>query len=335
MRILLTGGTGYIGSHAAVALVEAGFDIVCYDNFSNSSPEVSARLGQICGTAVTTIEGDVRDAACLRKVFQEHQIGAVIHFAGLKSVAESVENPLLYYSNNVHGTSVLLEVMRQQGVKAFVFSSSATVYGAPQYLPLDENHPIAPMNPYGRSKAMVEEMLADLALSDPSWSLGVLRYFNPVGAHPSGLIGEAPKSTPNNLMPYLAKVAAGELDILSVYGQDYDTPDGTGIRDYIHISDLVDGHISALRYLLTNLGSSSTWNLGTGQGTSVLELVKAFERVNRVEVPYQMVGRRPGDTAISYASAEKAAKELNWKASRGLDDMCRSSWQFEVSGQVD
>jgi len=329
MNILLTGGTGYIGSHVATALISAGHQVVCFDNLANSDAAVIDRLEAITGTAVPLVIGDIRDGDALRGAVADHDVEAVIHFAGLKAVGESVAEPMKYYDNNVRGTLSLVQAMADCGVKTMVFSSSATVYGQPQYLPLDENHPTSATNPYGRTKLMIEEMLADIAASDPEWRIATLRYFNPVGAHDSGLIGENPNGIPNNLMPFISRVAAGRLNELSVFGGDYDTPDGTGVRDYIHVVDLADGHVAALDAIVQAAPGLSTWNLGTGQGYSVLDMVRAFERVNGVSIPYRLAPRRDGDVASCYASPERAAQELGWTAQRDLDAMCASSWSFE------
>ena len=329
MNILLTGGAGYIGSHVAAPLVSAGHGVVCFDNLSNSDPAVMDRLEAITGHSVPLVTGDIRDGDALREVLRDHKIDAVIHFAGLKAVGESVAEPMKYYDNNVRGTLSLLEAMADCGAKTLVFSSSATVYGQPQYLPLDENHPTSATNPYGRTKLMIEEMLADVAAADPEWRIAILRYFNPVGAHDSGLIGENPNGIPNNLMPFVSRVAAGRLAELSVFGNDYDTPDGTGVRDYIHVVDLAEGHVAALGAIAKSEEALSIWNLGTGQGYSVLDMVEAFERVNGVRIPYRIAPRRDGDVASCFASPDRAARELGWKAERGLDAMCASSWHFE------
>jgi UDP-glucose 4-epimerase len=329
MNILLTGGAGYIGSHVAAPLAAAGHRVVCFDNLSNSDASVMDRLEAITGTAVPLVEGDIRDGDALRGVMRKYQIEAVIHFAGLKAVGESVAEPIRYYDNNVRGTLSLLEAMRDCGAKTLVFSSSATVYGQPQYLPLDEDHPTSATNPYGRTKLMIEEMLADVAAADPEWRIAILRYFNPVGAHDSGLIGENPNGTPNNLMPFISRVAAGRLAELSVFGSDYETPDGTGVRDYIHVVDLADGHVAALDAIAKTDQPLSIWNLGTGTGYSVLDMVEAFERVNGVPIPYRIAPRRDGDVASCFASPERAARELGWTANRDLDAMCSSSWRFE------
>jgi len=329
MRILLTGGTGYIASHTAVALVVAGYDVVLFDNLSNSNSSVVKQIGTITGMTIPLVVSDIRDPAALENTMRSHDIGAVIHFAGLKAVGEAVEIPLLYYDNNVRGTITLLDAMNSCGVKTLVFSSSATVYGEPRYLPLDEAHPTSATNPYGRSKLMIEEILSDMAAADRDWRIAVLRYFNPVGAHDSGLIGEDPNGVPNNLMPFINRVAAGRLAELSVFGDDYDTPDGTGVRDYIHVCDLASGHVAALANIAAGIAPIATWNLGTGRGYSVLEMIAAFERVNGLKVPHRIVARRAGDVAACYADAQKAARELGWKASLGLEEMCASAWRFE------
>ncbi|WP_228765531.1 UDP-glucose 4-epimerase GalE [Sphingopyxis solisilvae] len=326
---MLTGGTGYIGSHVAATLLSTGQPIVCFDNLANSDASVIDRLEAITGASVPLVVGDIRDGQALRQAMTDHAVTAVIHFAGLKAVGESVAEPMKYYNNNVGGTLSLVEAMADCGAKTLVFSSSATVYGQPQYLPLDEDHPTSATNPYGRTKLMIEEMLADIAAADPAWRIAILRYFNPVGAHDSGLIGENPNGIPNNLMPFITRVAAGRLAELSVFGADYDTPDGTGVRDYIHVLDLADGHVVALDAIGQAEPALSTWNLGTGQGYSVLDMVKAFERVNGVSIPYRIAPRRDGDVASCYASPERAARELGWTASRDLDAMCASSWRFE------
>jgi UDP-glucose 4-epimerase len=331
MNILLTGGTGYIGSHTAVVLAQAGHRVVLYDNLSNSRADVVDRLARIIGQPPVFVEGDIRDTGLLTRTLQTHAVDAVIHFAGLKAVGESVSHPLDYYANNVQGTISLLQSMVAVGLRTLVFSSSATVYGQPQYLPLDEDHPTSATNPYGRSKLHIEEMLADVARSDGGWRIACLRYFNPVGAHESALIGEDARDTPNNLMPFVAQVAAGQRPVLQVYGNDYPTPDGTGVRDYIHVMDLAEGHLAALRYLAAHPGWQAI-NLGTGQGSSVLEMVRAFEQASGRSVPYRVVPRRPGDVAVCYAKADKAASLLGWTARRSLAEMCRSTWQFQSRG---
>jgi len=328
MNILLTGGNGYIGSHTAVVLAQAGHQVVLYDNLCNSRADVAQRLARIVGRPLPLVQGDVRDGARLTQTLRAHAIEAVVHFAGLKAVGESVARPLDYYDNNVAGTVQLLQAMHTAEVRKLVFSSSATVYGEPQYLPLDEAHPTRATNPYGRSKLHIEDMLADLAASDASWRIACLRYFNPVGAHDSGLIGEDPQGVPNNLMPYVAQVAGGRRERLQVFGGDYPTPDGTGVRDYIHVMDLAEGHEAALRFLQTQPGWHA-FNLGTGQGHSVLEMVRAFEGASGRAVPYVIVGRRPGDVATCYASADKAARLLQWRARRGLQEMCESTWRWQ------
>jgi len=328
MNILLTGGMGYIGSHAAVELLQAGHCVVLYDNLCNSEIGVLALIEQITGKTPIFIRADIRERKTLTDALKHHAIEAVIHFAGLKAVGESVEKPIEYYANNVEGTVSLLEAMREAGTRTLVFSSSATVYGEPRYLPLDEAHPLSATNPYGRTKLHIEEMLRDLSISDPIWRIACLRYFNPVGAHESGLIGENPIGVPDNLMPYIARVAAGELKELSVFGNDYPTPDGTGVRDYIHVMDLAEGHAAALAWLAEHPGWHAI-NLGTGQGYSVLEMVAAFANASGRDVPYRIVPRRPGDVAACYANPEKALRELGWRARRDLSDMCASTWKFQ------
>lgn len=330
MNILLTGGTGYIGSHTAVVLAGAGHRPVLLDNLSNSSADVVDRLAQITGSRFPFVEGDIRDTALLRRVLADEGIGAVVHFAGLKAVGESVEQPLRYYDNNVGGTISLLQAMDETGVRQIVFSSSSTVYGEPAYLPYDESHPTMPNNPYGRTKLQVEQILGDLAGSASSWRIACLRYFNPVGAHASGLIGEDPNGIPNNLMPYIARVAGGRLPFLNVFGDDYPTPDGTGVRDYIHVMDLAEGHRAAIDFLAGSAGAGwHAFNLGTGCGYSVLDMVRAFEQASGRPVPYRIAPRRPGDVAACYAKADKAADQLAWRALRSLDDMCASTWHFQ------
>lgn len=328
-KILVTGGAGYIGSHTLVELFAAGYEPLVLDNLSNSSRESLARVEQITGHQVSFIQGDIRDAALLEQVFAEHSVRAVVHFAGLKAVGESVEQPLSYYDNNVHGSQVLLQAMLNAGVYQLVFSSSATVYGEPAEMPISEQCPVGrPTNPYGRSKLMVEDILRDLAISEPRMRIAVLRYFNPVGAHSSGLIGEDPNGLPNNLLPYIAQVAVGKLKQLSVFGDDYATVDGTGVRDYIHVVDLAQGHVAALDYLAKKQGVH-TWNLGTGQGYSVLEMVKAFEVASGQSVPYQIAPRRAGDIAQCYANPDKAKRELGWQAQLGLSQMMQDTWRWQ------
>jgi len=329
MKILLTGGMGYIGSHTAIVLTDAGYDVVLYDNLSNSKSIVLDRLETITGKRLTFIEGDVRDIQKLEQTLSYHKIDSVIHFAGLKAVGESVQKPIDYYENNVTGTISLLKAMHIENIKNIVFSSSATVYGDPQYLPLDEQHPTSATNPYGRSKLQIEEILADIAKSDSDWRISCLRYFNPVGAHDSGLIGEDPNGIPNNLMPYIAQVASGKLPYLNIFGNDYETKDGTGVRDYIHVMDLAEGHLAALNQLQTESCPMKTYNLGTGTGYSVLEMVQAFEQASGKAIPYRITNRRAGDIATCYAKVDNSRQQLSWKAERGLDEMCRSTWNFQ------
>src|SRR5512139_2361848 len=331
--ILVTGGTGYIGSHTTVELMLAGFDVLIVDNLCNSKAAVLDRIEHIAGHRPEFVKADVRDREALRMLFASHRIDAVIHFAGLKAVGESTAHPLRYYDNNVHGSMVLFETMAEAGVKTLVFSSSATVYGVPHALPMREDFPLSAANPYGRSKWVVEEILRDLARADASWRIALLRYFNPVGAHESGLIGEDPNGIPNNLMPYIAKVADGTLGRLSVFGGDYPTHDGTGIRDYIHVVDLARGHIEALKTLKASSGVL-TVNLGTGQGYSVLDVVHAFEAVSGRKVPYDIVGRRPGDIAAYYADPSLAKTLLGWQARYGIHEMCRDAWRWQSMSQV-
>jgi UDP-glucose 4-epimerase len=327
--ILVTGGLGYIGSHTTVALAEAGYRLAIVDNLSNAKASVFERLKELCpGAAIDFHRADLRDRAALEKIFAGERIDAVVHFAGLKAVGESVEKPLLYYENNVGGTVTLLEAMAQHGVKTIVFSSSATVYGEPERLPLDEGHRLAPANPYGKTKLVIEHILADAAAADAGFRYAALRYFNPVGAHRSGRIGEDPRGTPNNLFPYIARVAVGRLPKLRVFGGDYDTPDGTGVRDYIHVTDLAAGHLAALEYL-DKRRRNLTVNLGTGRGFSVLEAIKAFEHASGKRVTYEIVARRPGDVASCYADPALAARELGWQAKLGVDDMCRDAWRWQ------
>ncbi|HYE82841.1 MAG TPA: UDP-glucose 4-epimerase GalE [Clostridia bacterium] len=326
MNILVTGGAGYIGSHTCVALLEAGYSVIVADNLCNSKAETLDRVMEITGKIIIFYQIDVTDEAAVDTVFHNHSIDGVIHFAGLKAVGESVSKPLEYYYNNILSTMVLARVCRKYGVRRFVFSSSATVYGENK-VPFDETMPLLPTtNPYGETKAMSERILTDIAKADPDWSVALLWYFNPVGAHESGLIGESPNGIPNNLMPYITKVAKGELPKLLIFGNDYPTIDGTGVRDYIHVCDLAEGHVAALDKLTAGI---HTYNLGTGHGISVLQLVKTFKEVNGVEVPYEIVGRRPGDIAVCYADVTKAEKELGWTAKRDVADMCRDAWWFE------
>lgn len=326
--IFVTGGAGYIGSHTCVELLNAGLNVTIYDNFSNSQLEVLNRLEKITGKRPKLVQGDIRDGDALTKALRESGASAVMHFAGLKAVGESVEKPLQYYDNNVVGTLRLLEAMVASNVKTLVFSSSATVYGDPQRLPLTEDHPLSATNPYGKTKLVIEDMLRDVFQSDPSWHIGILRYFNPVGAHVSGLIGEDPQGIPNNLMPFVAQVAVGRREFLNVWGNDYDTPDGTGVRDYIHVVDLALGHLKALHYLKTDPQCVAI-NLGTGAGSSVLEMVRAFETASGQSVPYRVAARRPGDVAAYYAQAGLAQELLGWVATRNLDAMCLDAWRWQ------
>jgi len=328
LNILLTGGTGYIASHTAIVLAEAKHNVVLLDNFSNSKRSVSIRINQICNQAIPCIEGDVRDTPLVIKTLSDFKIDAVVHFAGLKSVAESVQEPLHYYNNNISGSISLLEAMEKVDVKTIVFSSSATVYGAPNYLPYDEIHPLNPINTYGRTKMQAEQILQDLANSDPKWNIALLRYFNPVGAHASGLIGEEPCGIPNNLMPYIMQVSSGRLPHLNIFGNNFDTLDGTGERDYIHIIDLAEGHLAALKYLQSH-GGCQAFNLGTGNPVSVLQLVKAYEKASGKKIPTKITRRRLGDLAICYANPKKAFELLHWKAAKSIDDMCLSAMQWE------
>ena len=326
--ILLTGGAGYIGSHTAVVLLRAGYQVISSDNYSNSSTSALQRVEQLAGANMITISGDIRDEAALSAVFRQYQLSAVVHFAGLKAVGESVAMPLHYYDNNVAGTVTLCRVMREFKVKKLVFSSSATVYGDAKTVPIAETAPRSATNPYGQSKLMIEHILEDLVKAEPDWGITLLRYFNPVGADSSGQIGEDPNGIPNNLMPFISQVAVGKREKLSIFGNDYPTPDGTGVRDYIHVVDLAAGHLKALQYLEANQGIEAI-NLGTGTGYSVLDMVQAFSRVNNVEVPYQIAPRRPGDIASCYAMPDKALKLLGWQAEKTLDDMVRDSWRWQ------
>lgn len=326
--ILLTGGAGYIASHTAVVLQQAGFRVIALDNLVNSSEESLRRVAQITGQAVEFIKADIRDADALREVFNRFAIDAVVHFAGLKAVGESTQLPLKYYDYNVAGTVTLCQVMAECNVKQIVFSSSATVYGAAAEVPIHERAPRSATNPYGQSKLMIELILEDLVAADPSWRVAVLRYFNPVGAHESGLIGEDPNGIPNNLMPFISQVAVGKREQLQVFGSDYPTQDGTGVRDYIHVMDLANGHLQALRYLQKHHGIEA-FNLGTGQGYSVLDMVKAFSETNDIAVPYQIVDRRPGDVAVCYADATKARRLLDWQTQYTLVDMVRDAWRWQ------
>jgi UDP-glucose 4-epimerase len=327
-HILVTGGAGFIGSHTALELLESGYDVSVIDNLANSNRESLKRVEQITGKSISFFEMDLLDAAALEHMFEQHSFSAVIHFAGLKAVGESVEKPLLYFENNVSGTVNLCKVMQKYKVKKMVFSSSATVYGDPGESPIPEKSPLSAVNPYGRTKLMIEEILQDLHRSDPEWAISLLRYFNPVGAHKTGLIGEDPNGIPNNLMPYITQVAVGKREHLNVFGGDYDTHDGTGVRDYIHVVDLARGHLKALDALKKQTGVDA-YNLGTGSGSSVLDVVKAFEKANNVSIPYRIVDRRPGDAAVCFADASKAARELQWETAFTLEDMCRDAWNWQ------
>ncbi|WKA57720.1 UDP-glucose 4-epimerase GalE [Planococcus shenhongbingii] len=328
MKILVTGGAGYIGSHASVELLENGYEIVVLDNLSNSRIESIERVKELTGKDFSFYEADLLDAGAVDAIFADNKIDAVMHFAGLKAVGESVDIPLAYYHNNITGTLILCEVMKKHQVKKFVFSSSATVYGNPERVPIDESFPLSVTNPYGRTKLIIEEILRDIYKSDPSWRIAILRYFNPIGAHESGRIGENPTGIPNNLMPYITQVAVGKREQLQVFGNDYNTHDGTGVRDYIHVVDLVKGHIKALQYLEANEGIE-TFNLGTGMGYSVLDLVNSFGEATSRTVPYQIVGRRPGDIGTCYANPEKAKTLLGWQAEKDLIEMCKDSWNWQ------
>ncbi len=327
MAILVTGGAGFIGSHTCVELLENGYEVVIVDNFINSKPEALNRIKQITGKDFKFYEADLLDKAAVETIFKENKIDAVIHFAGLKAVGESVAQPIRYYHNNITGTLILCQVMQEAGVKKIVFSSSATVYGSPKTVPIREDFPLHTTNPYGSTKLMIENILQDIFVADNEWSVALLRYFNPIGAHKSGLIGEDPNGIPNNLMPYIAQVAAGKLEVLSVFGDDYDTKDGTGVRDYIHVVDLAQGHIKAVEKVLGGSGVDA-YNLGTGIGYSVLDMVHAFETANNVKVNYKIAPRRPGDIAVCFADPKKAKELLGWQAQFGIEDMCRDSWNF-------
>ncbi|SEM66150.1 UDP-galactose 4-epimerase [Mesobacillus persicus] len=328
MAILVTGGAGYIGSHTSVELLNNGEEILIVDNFSNSKPEVLNRIKEITGRDFRFYEVDLLDKQALQRVFTENKVEAVIHFAGLKAVGESVSIPLRYYHNNITSTLNLCEVMDHYGVKNLVFSSSATVYGMPERMPITEDMPLSATNPYGRSKLMIEEILQDLSVSDNNWSIALLRYFNPIGAHESGRIGEDPSGTPNNLMPYVTQVAIGKLKELKVFGSDYPTVDGTGVRDYIHVVDLAKGHLKALEKVIKSNGIEA-YNLGTGNGYSVLEIVSALEKVSDKSIPYKLVDRRPGDIAVCFADPSKAMKELDWVAVKQIEDMCKDAWNWQ------
>ena len=329
MSVLVTGGAGFIGSHTCVELLEAGFDVVVCDNLSNASEEALKRVEKITGKSVKFYKTDIRDRAGLDAIFEKENIDSVIHFAGLKAVGESVEKPLMYYDNNIHGTLVLCEAMKKAGCKSIVFSSSATVYGDPHTVPIKEDFPLHATNPYGRTKLMIEEILQDLCVSDPEWKVILLRYFNPIGAHESGMIGEDPKGIPNNLVPYVAQVAIGKHEFVRVFGNDYNTPDGTGVRDYIHVVDLAKGHVCALRKIEASDPGVLIYNLGTGNGYSVLDVVKAYGKACGKELPYKILDRRPGDIATCYADPAKAKAELGWEAQFGIEQMCADSWKWQ------
>lgn len=328
MSVLVTGGAGYIGSHTCIEMIKAGYDVVVVDNLDNSNVEALKRVEKIVGKKIKFYENDVRDKAALAKIFAENKIDAVIHFAGLKAVGESVAKPVEYYDNNLISTIYLLEAMREAGVKRIVFSSSATVYGVAKEMPLKEGMPIGAINPYGRTKLFIEEMLRDLYVSDNTWSIALLRYFNPIGAHESGTIGEDPKGIPNNLMPYISQVAVGRREKLHIFGNDYNTVDGTGVRDYIHVCDLAIGHVKAVDWAMQN-EKCEEFNLGTGNGTSVLQLKDAFEKASGVEIPFVIDPRRPGDPDEVYADASKALSVLGWKAEFGIEEMCRDTWNWQ------
>ena len=328
MLILVTGGAGFIGSHTSLELLKAGYDLIVIDNFSNSHPEALRRVQKLTGKPIKSYQSDLLEEEELERVFQENQLDAVIHFAGYKAVGESWVEPIKYYRNNISGTVNLLNLMQKYQVKNLVFSSSATVYGEPKQFPISEDSPLEALNPYGRTKLFIEEMLQDISASDEDWSISILRYFNPVGAHESGMIGEDPNGIPNNLMPLITKVAVGEMEELKVYGNNYPTPDGTPIRDYIHVSDLAAGHVSALRRSLQNNGIH-TYNLGTGQGYSVLEVIQAFESATGIPIPYNITDPRNGDAAVCYANPAKAKLELGWTAEKDLKMMCRDAWRWQ------
>ncbi|MGE8548874.1 MAG: UDP-glucose 4-epimerase GalE [Alcaligenes sp.] len=329
-KVLVTGGTGFIGSHTCVELIADGYQVLVLDNLSNSRETVLDAVEQISGARPGFIRGDIRDRALLDSIFRQHDIAAVIHFAGLKAVGESVARPLDYHDNNVAGTVTLLQAMQQADVRSLVFSSSATVYGDPQQLPIPEDHPLSATNPYGHTKLVLEEIMGQLSRSEPGWRIALLRYFNPVGAHPSGLIGEAPQGVPNNLMPYVAQVASGQRERVQVFGQDYDTPDGTGVRDYIHVMDLAQGHVAALRYLQDSEPELLAVNLGTGRGYSVLEMIQAFARSSGRDIPYTIAPRRPGDIAACWADTRLAREKLGWTANKDIQEMCDDAWRWQA-----
>lgn len=330
MAILVTGGAGFIGSHTCVELLNAGYEVVVVDNLYNASPKALERVEKITGKTLTFYEADVLDREALNRIFEKESIDSVIHFAGFKAVGESVEKPIEYYYNNITGTLVLCDVMRKHGVKSIVFSSSATVYGDPAFVPITEECPKGKItNPYGQTKGMLEQILTDIQISDPEWRVTLLRYFNPIGAHKSGLIGEDPKGVPNNLVPYVAQVAIGKREYVRVFGNDYNTPDGTGVRDYIHVVDLAKGHVAAIRKLEKSEPGVQIYNLGTGKGYSVLDVVKAFSKACGKELPYQIMERRAGDIATCYADPTKAREELGWEAEYGIEEMCADSWKWQ------
>lgn len=332
MKILVTGGIGYIGSHTCVELLQKGYEVVVFDNLYNSKIEVVDKIEEITGKKIKFYKADMLDKESMRPVFEENKFDAVIHFAGLKAVGESVEKPLLYYKNNIAGTLNLCEMMNEYGCKKIIFSSSATVYGSPETVPITEDFPLSTTNPYGSTKLMLEGILSDLCVPDEEWSVVLLRYFNPIGAHESGLLGESPNGIPNNLMPYIMQVAVGKLPELGVFGNDYDTPDGTGVRDYIHVVDLAKGHVNAVEKA-TSVNGVNIYNLGTGNGYSVLDIVKAFEAANGVKIPYSIKPRRAGDIATCYANPKKAKEELGWEAEYDLQRMCEDSWRFAKMNQ--
>ena len=329
MSILVTGGAGYIGSHTCIELLTQGYEVVIVDNLYNSCEEAVRRIEELSGKKVSFYKADLLDKEAVEEIFEKESIDSVIHFAGLKAVGESVQKPLEYFHNNLTGTLILCDVMRHHGVKSIVFSSSATVYGNPASVPIYEDFPLSVTNPYGRTKLMIEEILQDVVVSDPEWKVILLRYFNPVGAHKSGRIGENPRGIPNNLTPYITQVAVGKLDHVNVFGNDYDTPDGTGVRDYIHVVDLAHGHVKAIEKINAMDGGVKIYNLGTGIGYSVLEVIEAFRKATGKEIPYVIGPRRAGDIATCYAATDKAEKELGWKAQRGLDEMCEDAWRWQ------
>jgi UDP-glucose 4-epimerase len=328
MAILVTGGAGYIGSHTCVELLKAGYEVIVIDNLVNSKEESITRIREITGKPLTFYKADLLDKQAINEIFKSKSIEAVMHFAGFKAVGESISFPLRYYHNNIAGTLTLLEIMQIHGVKKIVFSSSATVYGNPHTVPITEDFPLSTTNPYGQTKLIIEQILSDLYYSEPDWNIAILRYFNPIGAHPSGKIGEDPNGIPNNLVPYITQVAIGKLRVLNIFGSDYETPDGTGVRDYIHVVDLAAGHIKALQKLNENPGNV-VYNLGTGKGYSVLEIINTFSKVTGKEIPYRFVERRPGDVAVSYADPSKANNELGWSAKYGLEEMCTDAWRWQ------